>query len=50
MPSMDTVKFVRAAAAYLDLKIVTADVKEDAHPQLNKMDDTACKNSRKIGM
>jgi hypothetical protein len=48
-PSMDTIKYVIALAAFLDLRLVTADVK-DAHPKHNRIDDPACKNPRKIAM
>ena len=48
-PGMGTVKFAHAVAAYFDLKIVVADVKE-AHPKHNRLDDPACLNPRKIAV
>ena len=48
-PSMDSVKFFLAAAAFLDLKVVAADV-ENAYPLHNRMDDPACMNPRKIAV
>jgi hypothetical protein len=48
-PSMDAIKFALAAAAFLDLTVFTADVK-DAQRKHNRIDNPACKNPRKITM